>query len=75
MIFAKPADEKFYEEYKECILKVLHEFGVPDLPVLYNMSIGHTEPKAILPYGAKARIDCENVSLFIDDYAVVPAKR
>ncbi len=74
MIFAKPADEKFYEEYKECILKVLHEFGVPDLPVLYNVSIGHTEPKAILPYGAKARIDCESVALFIDDHGVVPTK-
>lgn len=70
MIFAKPQDETYYEEYKESILTVLAEFGVNGLPVLYNISIGHTEPKLIVPYGAKARIDCENVALFIDDHAV-----
>ncbi|HLR14768.1 MAG TPA: S66 peptidase family protein [Bacillota bacterium] len=71
MLFAKPADETYYEEYKTCISTVLREYGIENMPVLYNVSIGHTEPKAIIPYGAKARIDCEKVALSIDDCAVV----
>lgn len=70
MIFAKPQDETYYEEYKESILTVLKEFGATDLPVLYNVSIGHTEPKMIVPYGVKARIDCEKVMLYVDESAV-----
>lgn len=70
MIFAKPQDETYYEEYKESILTVLKEFGAIDLPVLYNVNIGHTEPKMIVPYGVKARIDCEKVMLYVDESAV-----
>lgn len=60
MIFAKPQDEAFYEEYKTVITTVLQEYGLGDLPVLYNLNFGHTEPKMILPYGAMAEIDCGN---------------
>ncbi len=60
MIFGKPQDEVFYEEYKETIKKVLIEFGREDMPVLLNMNFGHTEPKCCLPYGALAEINCEN---------------
>lgn len=59
IIFGKPQDEKYYEEYKEVILQVMKEFNLENLPVLYNLNFGHTEPKFILPYGAKAEVDCE----------------
>lgn len=36
----------------------MKELDLENLPVLYNMNFGHTEPKFILPYGAKAEIDC-----------------
>jgi len=58
IIFGKPQDEKYYEEYKEVIHQVMKELDLENLPVLYNMNFGHTEPKFILPYGAKAEIDC-----------------
>lgn len=58
IIFGKPQDEKYYEEYKEMILTVMKEYGLEDLPILYNLNFGHTEPKFILPYGAMAEIDC-----------------
>lgn len=45
-----------------CSIKVLAEFGREDMPVLYNGSFGHNEPKTILPYGAMAEIDCDNKS-------------
>ena len=65
IIFGKPKDEMYYEEYKHEILQVMKEHNLEDLPILYNFNFGHTEPKFILPYGAMAEIDCENVSFSI----------
>ena len=45
---------------KKSILKVMKEFGLENLPILYNLNFGHTEPKFVLPYGALAEINCEN---------------
>lgn len=59
ILFGKPQDEKYYEEYKEEIRTVMKEFDLGDLPILYNLNFGHTEPKIVLPYGAKAEINCE----------------
>lgn len=36
----------------------MKENDLVDLPVLYNLNFGHTEPKCILPYGALAEINC-----------------
>ncbi|MBY0122779.1 S66 peptidase family protein [Bacillus sp. S/N-304-OC-R1] len=65
MIFGKPQDEMYYQEYKEEIIKVMKEYELQNLPILYNLNFGHTEPKFILPYGALARIDCEKKSFSI----------
>ncbi|UDW01425.1 LD-carboxypeptidase [Bacillus cereus] len=65
IIFGKPKDEQYYEEYKQEILQVMKEHNLEDLPILYNLNFGHTEPKFILPYGAMAEIDCENGSFSI----------
>ncbi|QQK77077.1 LD-carboxypeptidase [Salicibibacter cibarius] len=58
IIFGKPQDEHYYNEYKEVIHQVMSENDLLDLPILYNLNFGHTEPKFILPYGAMAEIDC-----------------
>ncbi|MFC7687076.1 S66 peptidase family protein [Ureibacillus sp. GCM10028918] len=65
IIFGKPQDEKYYEEYKVEILRVMAEFDLGDLPILYNLNFGHTEPKFILPYGVKAEINCEKTTFTI----------
>jgi len=70
IIFGKPQDEAYYEEYKEVIKQVMQEYHVADIPVLCNMNFGHTEPKMILPYGARAAINCDDVSFTILDSAV-----
>ncbi|WP_042149451.1 S66 peptidase family protein [Paucisalibacillus sp. EB02] len=70
VIFGKPLDEKYYGEYKKEIRMVLKEFMLEDLPVLYNMNFGHTEPKCILPYGRMAEINCEEKTFSIIDHAV-----
>lgn len=70
IIFAKPQDEKYYDEYKEAILTVMKEFHLEALPILYNLNFGHTEPKFILPYGAMAEINCEQKTFSIVDSGV-----
>ncbi|GKV68659.1 LD-carboxypeptidase [Sporosarcina sp. NCCP-2716] len=70
IIFGKPQDEKYYEEYKEEISKVMKEYNLEELPILYNLNFGHTEPKFILPYGALTEIDCDQTSFTILESAV-----
>jgi muramoyltetrapeptide carboxypeptidase LdcA involved in peptidoglycan recycling len=60
IIFGKPYDNLYYEEYKKAALKVVREeLKLYDLPILFNMNFGHTEPIFVIPYGAMAEIDCE----------------
>ncbi|WP_371068617.1 S66 peptidase family protein [Sediminibacillus sp. JSM 1682029] len=65
IVFGKPMDETYYEEYKSVIRQVMEEYNHTDLPILYNLNFGHTEPKFVLPYGARAEIDCENLAFSI----------
>jgi muramoyltetrapeptide carboxypeptidase LdcA involved in peptidoglycan recycling len=64
VLFAKPMDEKYYEEYKAVLCQVIgKEEHHPDLPILYNLNFGHSTPRCVLPYGIKAEINCEKKTL------------
>ena len=66
IIWGKPYDEKYYEEYKEVIKTIIHdELKLIELPILYNMNFGHTEPMICLPYGALGEIDCDKKTFSI----------
>ena len=56
ILAGKPMDETYAEEYK----KLLREgTGRPELPILFNLNIGHAIPRCILPFGVEARVDAE----------------
>ena len=60
IIIGKPQDEKYYEEYKEVYKNVVGvEAKRPELPILYNVNIGHTAPMCIFPFGQKIRVDLD----------------
>ena len=59
IIVGKPQDEKYYDEYKEIYIKILEEFNCKNLPVIYNINIGHAYPIGILPLGIEYEIDCD----------------
>lgn len=63
VLIGKPIDEKYYEEYKEVYKKV---FADLDTPVLYNVNFGHSIPRCIIPYGAKAIIDYGNKKIKVN---------
>lgn len=52
LLVGKPQDEAYYNDYKEIIKE---EIDNPNLPIVYNINIGHSSPRCIIPFG----IDCE----------------
>lgn len=71
IVFGKPYDMKYYDEYKQAAVKVIRdELGLHSLPVLFNGCFGHTSPMAVIPYGAMAQIDCDSVEFGILESAV-----
>ena len=71
IIVGKPQGEVFYEEYKSVLLQVVYEEGLTELPILYNVNIGHAYPIGILPYGINIRIDCTEKTLTFLESAVL----
>ena len=47
----------FYsDEYKKLLVDVI---GKPDLPIVFNINIGHAMPRCIMPFGVNAIVDAE----------------
>ncbi|WP_414632894.1 hypothetical protein [Clostridium sp. UBA7339] len=71
IVFGKPYDNVYYNEYKEAFIKVIRdELKLKDLPILFNVNFGHTAPMITIPYGAKAEIDCEEKGFSIIESGV-----
>ncbi len=54
ILVGKPMDERYYEEYKQILTEVV---GDPNLPIVYNLNVGHALPRCIVPFGVKATVD------------------
>ena len=71
IIVGKPQDEKYYEEYKEMYLKVLKEFNCEDLPIIYNVNIGHAYGTGLLPLGVEYEVDLDKKRIKILESATL----
>lgn len=64
IIVGKPAFRSKIESYKEVYRQVVgFEAGRPDLPILYNVNVGHAYPTGVFPLGLSYEIDCDNKTL------------
>ncbi|WP_191017937.1 S66 family peptidase [Treponema zioleckii] len=54
VLVGKPFDEVYYDDYKKILVQ---EIANPNLPILYNVNIGHAAPKCIIPFGVEAQVD------------------
>ena len=56
LIIGKPQNEEYYEEYKQILL---YEIKNQDLSIVYNINVGHSTPRCIIPFGVNAKVDAE----------------
>ena len=57
ILFGKPQDEIFYDDYKDIVIEVIDD---DSLPILYNVNFGHATPRCVLPLGIKVRVNATN---------------
>lgn len=59
IVVGKPAFADKLEPYQEVFRQVVgFEAGLPDLPILYNVNVGHAYPIGLFPLGLEYEIDC-----------------
>ena len=63
ILAGKPMDETYADEYRNLLVDVI---GKPDLPVVFNVNIGHAMPRCIMPFGVNAIVDAEKQSIRFD---------
>lgn len=56
VLVGKPVDEAYYEEYKKALTDTVDN---KDLPIVYNVNIGHALPRCIIALGVNATVDAE----------------
>lgn len=75
ILFGRPGGDispERFKEYDEIFHQVItQEEGLSELPVIAHMDFGHTDPMFVLPYGIKAKIDCDTREFAILENAVI----
>ncbi len=54
VLAGKPQNEVYAEEYKKLLVEVIDN---KELPILFNVNIGHATPRCIIPFGVEAAVD------------------
>ena len=62
LLVGKPMDENFYDDYKEALLDVIDS----NIPIVYNLNVGHATPRAIVPFGVHAYVDAQEQVIRFD---------
>ena len=56
VLVGKPMDETYAQEYRQLLIRVIDR---PDLPIVFNLNIGHAMPRCIIPFGVDAFVDVD----------------
>lgn len=72
IIVGKPAVKEKLDTYKDVYRQIVGvEAGLPHLPILYNVNVGHAYPIGLFPLGLSYELDCDNVTLTLTEPAVL----
>ena len=63
VLAGKPMDEAYMDEYRRLLVKIIDR---PDLPIVFNVNIGHAMPRCIMPFGVSAAVDAEKQIIRFD---------
>ena len=55
LLVGKPMDETFYDDYKKALMDTIDS----NIPIVYNLNVGHATPRAIVPFGVHAYVDAK----------------
>ncbi len=64
VLVGKPMNETYADAYRQLLTSVI---GRPDLPIVFNVNIGHAMPRCIIPFGVKATVDAEKQKISFAD--------
>ena len=56
VLVGKPMNETYAREYRQLLIQVI---GRPDLPIIFNLNVGHAMPRCIIPFGVEAVVDAQ----------------
>ena len=56
VLAGKPMDETYAQEYRQLLAEVIDR---PELPIVFNLNVGHAMPRCIIPFGVEAVVDAE----------------
>ena len=56
ILVGKPMDEMYTKEYQGILVDIVNN---PNLPIVWNLNVGHATPRTIVPFGVMARVDVE----------------
>ena len=62
LLVGKPMDETFYDDYREALLDIIDS----NIPIVYNLNVGHATPRAIVPFGVHASVDAKEQIIRFD---------
>ena len=62
LLVGKPMDETFYDDYKETLMNIIDS----NIPIVYNLNVGHATPRAIVPFGVHAYVDAQDQVIRFD---------
>lgn len=57
--------EAYISNQQNAVIDALKDYDT-DIPVIFNMNFGHTDPQTIIPSGGTVRIDCQNETIELD---------
>lgn len=72
IIIGKMRSPKDFTPFADKIKEIVSDkYGLRNLPIIYGLNFGHSSPIFVLPYGAMAEIDCDNLSFSILESGVI----
>ena len=72
IIIGKMQFSASFEPYAEAIREIVTDkYNLPELPIMYGLNFGHTSPICVLPYGAEAELDIDNLKFSINENGVI----
>ena len=72
VLVARPLEHRppFITRIRDAVIEAVRAYGDPNLPVVFDVDCGHTNPKLVLPLGVGLRVDLDGARWGLTEAAV-----